>query len=190
MITIILMTLFTLLISIGNAYSVGTALPYAKQQGGFGKLVTISGGVMTGIGFSMVFAVIIVGFCAVTHLISHKTVMAFGHIFPALIIIPLVMSGFFITIQSWKAAFAKGQGGWERAGNIIGASYNTFAQIDNLLSMPKIFDKAFNNDDDRNSSLAGLTIALLALASGFIVAYKLINFFAQKEISKYIQVSA
>lgn len=187
---IFFMTLFTLFISIANAYATGTNLPYAKQEGGFAKLVTISGGVMTGIGFSMVIAVLIIVLGSITHLISHQTLVAFERFFPALIIIPLVISGFFITIQSWKQVFVKNQGGWERAGNIMAAGYNTFAEINNIMEIPGIFKNAFSrDDDDKDAGVAGLAIALIAVASGFIIAYKLINFFAQKEISKYIKVS-
>lgn len=186
MFMMLLVYIFTLFISFTNAYSVGHMWPYAKNEGGFGKLVAISGAVMTGIGFSMVIAMTIAGIGAGLHLFSHQTLVAFSHIFPALIIIPLVLSGFVITVQSWKAVFAKGQGGWERAGNVMTAGYNTYAQVENLMSMPGIFKKAFDNNDDSESSAAGLAIALIALLGGFLIAYKLINYFANQEVKKYM----
>lgn len=181
----ILMVLLTLAISVWNSYAVGSALPYARSQGGMFKLVTIAGGVMTGIGFTMVMAVIIMGVGGSMHMIPPHVMHAFSKIMPALIIIPLVLAGSIITIQSWRAVFVSGQSGLERAGNIAGAAWNTYAMAENAMSLPGILKGAFSSDgDDEDSRGYALMIAIMALLSGFAIAYFMIEFFARREVRK------
>lgn len=182
------MILLTLGISVWNAYAVGSSWPYARVQGGFGKLTAISGGVISGIGFSMVIAVVLMYLGATFNIVGPESLYYFSKLFPALIIVPMVLAGSIITISSWKYALSKNQGGFERMTNIALAGWNTYATASNIISMPGIFKRVFDSDDDRDITVTVLIIALLAIASGFAVSYFLIKYFSDKEMNKQMKM--
>ena len=193
---IILVMLFNLLISVVNAWSLGRAWPYMREQGIWGKLVLYSGAVMTAIGFTIVWSGILVGAGVLFHLLSPQVLHVFMAVMPALIIIPLVCAGMIITIESWRAVFQSGQRGWERTVNVISASYNTYAEIHNLSLLPSVFENlrdSFDGDDDLpvGAFIVGLMLVAFALFGGILTTYVLINRFMVAEIGNRLnQMSA
>lgn len=174
-----LLMIVTLLISAVNAWSAGSNWLAARMQGGFAWWTTLSAAVLSSIGFSMIYAVIILYVCLVFHLVSPHVAVYFNALYPAFIIMPLLMAGLIVTVQSWKAAFASGQGGLERTLNIASAVWNTYAMSRNILETPAIFQKAFSVFEDRDSDNESIGVAtglaILALMSGALTTWFIIR---------------
>lgn len=184
---IILLLLFTLLISIFNAYSVGRSWYFAKYTGGFPYLLEWCGAIMTAIGFSMIWTVVIAFVASAFHFVSPATIHAMMVLYPALIYVPLVLTGFVIMLESWRAVFVRGQGGLERTLNIVNASYNTYAEFSNISMGGEIFKNVsdlFDSDDDASSVAikGGLLLALFGIFGGAITAFLLIRKIARKSL--------
>lgn len=174
-----LFMILTLAISFFNAWSVGSVWLTARMQGGFAWLTAVAGAVMSAIGFSMVYAAVLIYAVIIFHLASPHTIVYFNALFPAFIILPLLMAGVIITLQSWKAVFARGQGGLERTLNVAGAVWNTYAMSQNILETPAIFSKVFSIFDDRDRDTDGLGVAsglaIMAILSGGLTTWFIIK---------------
>lgn len=179
-----LMIVLTLLISTWNAYVSGKQWPLAKLAGGFIKLTTIAGAVMSAIGFTMVYAMVIMYGYLVIHGPNPHVVAAFNALFPAFIIVPLVMAAIIITLESWKAVFASGQSGASRVINLMAAGWNSYATIRDISEMPGILGRVSNfiKSDDRDSDSTGVVLGLILLAtmSGVVTTWMIFRAAAQR----------
>lgn len=183
---VFLILAFNCVISFLNARSVGRIWVDSKVMGGWIRLLAWSGAIQSAIGFSSIF-LLIFGFIAFQlGYLSPQAIEAVASLWYLLIIIPLLGTGLAITIESWITAFR------ERSFMNMGlAAYNTFAQAKNMYdavsSIPAAFGKISSFigdgdwDDDPKSAIffkIVLPLVLLALFSGFILTYVIVQKYA------------
>jgi hypothetical protein len=167
---LILYIVFTLLISIFNAWSVGRGWTEAKIVGGWPRFMAWCGATMAAIGFTWIYLIVVAcvagpdGFNKLTA----EQVEQFLSLGYLAIIVPLIGSGIAITVQSW-AAF------WQRRdlGNGAIAAWNTYAQFHNLAGAIQEVPSAwgavadlFRTDDEDDDGVAALVVGVAALAIG------------------------
>jgi len=172
-------------ISAWNAYAVGKMWVYTKQMGGWARLVTWCGYIMSVCGFSWCFLLPLALLSYVNHWFGFddKALLATMNLGYIVLAPTICLSGLFIwidsLIQAWK----------ERTFTSFAvAGWNTFAQIHNTYQVFTSIGPAFENvgkffsglggsksdddDDSPSSKLMVYVIALVALSiiAGFVVA--------------------
>lgn len=173
-------------ISAWNAYAVGKMWPYTKQMGGWTRLVTWCGYIMSVCGFSWCFLLPLALLSYVNHWFGFNqeallATMNLGYI----IIAPTIcLTGVFIWVDSLIEAWKQ-----RTFTSFAVAGWNTFAQIHNTYqvftsigpafeNVGGFFGKAFSgkssdDDDDSPGAKLGVFVIILVAASiilGFLVA--------------------
>ncbi len=165
-------------ISAWNAYAVGKMWPYTKQMGGWTRLITWCGFIMSGCGFSWCFLLPLALLSYVNHWFGFDqqalvATMNLGYI----VLAPAIcLSGLFIWIDSLIQAWRE-----RTFTSIAVAGWNTYAQISNTIDVFTHMGPAFENvgsffskfsggDDDSEDSKAGLVIFVIALVAFSVVA--------------------
>lgn len=172
-------------ISAWNAYAVGKMWVYTKQMGGWARLVTWCGYIMSVCGFSWCFLLPLALLSYVNHWFGFddKALLATMNLGYIVLAPTICLSGLFIwidsLIQAWK----------ERTFTSFAvAGWNTYAQISNTYQVFTSIGPAFENvgsffgglggsksdddDDSPSSKLMVYVIALVAVSiiAGFVVA--------------------
>ena len=180
MLMLVLVLGLNLVISFLNARNVGRVWAESKAVGGWIRSLSFENGVQAtaeGIiempaGFPFVYAVV-VGYIAVsTGYLPPAMLGVMMNLIYIMIIVPLIGSGIFITIQSW-IAFARDKS----LSNLGVAGWNTFAQAYNTYNAIQSFGPAldsvqqglgglFSDDGDSDNSTARviLLVAIVLLA--------------------------
>lgn len=157
-------------ISWWNAYACGNIWLETKEIGGWQRLITWCGAIMSAIGFSWCILIVLALISkAVLPEIGTKVMML--SIYGGYIIIgpAAVLSGLFIWIDSLVEA-------WRRRDfpSIAVAGWNTYAQISNTVSLFDGLDTAFkgigniisDSDDDVKGKIIMLAVILIAISLG------------------------
>jgi len=178
---LILIWFLNLLISFWNAYATGKAWAEAKAAGGLAKFMAWMGAAMSAIGFTWCY-VVVIGFGGASfNLLSMHQVEGFLSLAYVILAPSMVFVGLTIMLDSWAHAF--------RNGGILNygvATYNTFAQIHNTMSLVQNFGSAFSSasnlfsseDDEDNSNKLVILLVLLALFGGILTTAAIIKKFA------------
>ena len=170
---IILVWVLNFVISIFNAWSVGREWAETRTVGGFPRLLSWCGAIMSAAGFTWCYLVPIAYLAGPGCFGKLPTpyVEALWSLGYLTIIGPVIGSGLAITVQSWMIALRTRS---FRDGAIAG--YNTFAQLYNIGSaieyVPSAWDKVTDvlfskdskNDSDGGNALGRLVILLVVLA--------------------------
>jgi hypothetical protein len=187
----LLLALFILLlnlaISFWNARTVGLAWVETKHAGGWTRFMTWMGAIMSGLGFTWCYLIILVfvaGALGKLNVKQMEVALNLGY----LIVIPgFLFSGLMIMIDSWAKAYRE-----RNLGSTAVAGYNTFAQMyntyhavngvgDALKSVLGFFSSDDNGDGDGNNSAAGFLILLLvivAIAGGALTTAAIVHHYA------------
>lgn len=172
MLMLVLVLGLNLVISFLNARNVGRVWAESKAVGGWIRLLAWCGAIQSAAGFTFVYAVV-VGYIAVsTGYLPPAMLGVMMNLIYIMIIVPLIGSGIFITIQSW-IAFARDKS----LSNLGVAGWNTFAQAYNTYNAIQSFGPAldsvqqglgglFSGDGDSDNSTARviLLVAIVLLA--------------------------
>lgn len=183
MLFLVLILGFNCVISFFNARSVGRIWVDSKVIGGWTRLLAWCGAIQSGIGFSSVFLFLFSFLAYKLQYLSPQAMEAVFSLWYLLIIIPLIGTGLMITIESWIAAFR------ERSFMNMGiAAYNTFAQVKNtydaVSGIPEAikgvsnFASGWGDDDDNPFYKIIIPLVLIALFSGFVLTYVIVQKYA------------
>ncbi len=201
---IVVLTL-NILISIWNCYAVGTAWKDTMSiGGGFNKLVLWSALIQSGVGFSMPVLITLAGIVRVfltsgvnptlTPEEDQQIMQGIFSLWYIAIIFPILGSGLAIWAHSLREAYRH-----RDFASIATAGWNTYAQISNTISAAETLGGAFGNvgelfsgvfsgdgDDDIKWKLliVVILIVVIALVSGFMVAFGLVRYFARQTQSR------
>ena len=140
MLMLVLVLGLNLVISFLNARNVGHVWAESKAVGGWIRLLAWCGAIQSAAGFTFVYAVV-VGYIAVsTGYLPTAMLGVMMNLIYIMIIVPLIGSGIFITIQSW-IAFARDKS----LSNLGVAGWNTFAQAYNTYNAIQSFGPALDS---------------------------------------------
>ncbi len=207
-ILIVLVLALNVIISLWNCYAVGTAWKDVMALGSkFEKLVAWSALVQSGVGFSMpilialtyvTISVLTVGEKpTLTPAEGQQVLQSIFSLWYVAVIFPVIGTGFAITAHSLYIAYQR-----RDFRSIAIAGWNSFAQIHNTLSAINNLGGAFKNvgalfdgigrSDDARVKIVAIVIILviIALASGFMIAFALVRYFANKTQSRLEQYAA
>lgn len=169
-------------ISWWNARAVGQVWEDAKLMGGWLRVVVWSGAIQSAIGFSMVLLVALGALAYFTGYLPVAYAQKAFSLWYVLIIVPALLSGYVILIESWKNLFR------ERSFmNFAAAGWNTYASISNTMSMIENMGPALaevgslfsglDDEDDAKAMVTRLVIGLVAISivGGAIVTWLIIK---------------
>src|ERR1700704_1567939 len=125
-------------ISAFNAWICGLSWYETERNGGFPRFMNWMGAIMSGCGFTWVYLIILAFLVSAIHWLPMTYVEAMLNLGYLIIIIPILGSGFAITVQSIIVA-------WRRRtlANVGVAGWNSFAQIYNTVQAISLIPKAF-----------------------------------------------
>jgi hypothetical protein len=182
---VILVWLLNFGISIWNAYAVGKAWVETKHAGGWPRVVSWAGAVMSASGFSWCYLIIL------TYAAYALEFLDAGHVEVAMnlgyiLLIPGVLSsGMVITLDSWARTYRR-----TTLLNLGRTAWNTYAQVHNTFHAIGDMDKAFGSVVDGLSSKGSsssnkkggavvfiliFVIVMLALVSGVLTTAVIIS---------------
>lgn len=178
---LVLYLVLTLIISTFNAWSCGKGWIDAKLIGGMARLMEWCGAIMSAIGFTLVY-LIVVAYAAGpdgANWLSPQRVNQMLSLGYLAILPPLLGTGLAITVQSW-AHF------WRRRtfGSGAIAAYNTYAQLSNMynayMEAPNAWKEVknfFSDDDDPADagSLIAFLCFVIAVAGGIVTTAIIIH---------------
>jgi len=186
---VILVWLLNFGISVWNAYAVGMAWVETKHAGGWARFTAWMGAVMSASGFSWCYLIIL---CFAAHGMGWLTLddVALALQIGYLLLIPgILISGGTITLDSWARAYRQ-----RTIGGIGAAAWNTYAQIHNSYHAIRDIDRAFGSvvdslrskgsgdkKDGGASALVVFAVVIVALLSGVLTTFVIINRFAGSE---------
>jgi hypothetical protein len=194
-------------ISIWNAYAVGKMWVYTKQMGGWYRLITWCGYIMSVCGFSWCFLLPLALLSYANHWFGfdEKALLATMNLGYIVIAPAICLSGLFIWVDSLIIAWK------ERTFTSFAiAGWNTYAQISNTYEVFTSIGPAFENvgsffggllgsksDDDDNSNAAATKLAVLVIAlvivsvvAGFLVATMIVVKTARAEAKMFQETLA
>lgn len=193
-------------ISVWNCYAVGSAWKDTMAIGGwFNKLLLWSGVIQSGVGFSMPILIVLtwgtVSFLTtgahpkLTPAEGQEMMQAVLSLWYIAIIFPILGSGLAIWAHSLREAYRR-----RTFGSFAVAGWNSYAQIHNTVSainglggafgnVGEFFGKAMSGKGDGKGKAAILVILLviLSLVAGFMIAFGLVRYFANKVDSRIEQ---
>src|SRR5581483_5577477 len=169
-------------ISAWNAYAVGKMWVYTKQMGGWARLVTWCGYIMSVCGFSWCFLLplALLAYTNQWYGFDNKALTATMNLGYIVLAPTMCLSGLFIWIDSLIIAWKE-----RTFSSIAVAGWNTYAQLHNTYEVFTSLGPALDNvgsffsglkgkddDDDNKNGLFVLVIALvvISVAAGFLVA--------------------
>jgi len=186
--TLFIFFVLNLSISIFNAWGVGHTWDSTKAKGGFAHFMNWMGGTMSACGFTWCYMVILGFICinitttdeatkATTVLLDPKTLQAFADLGYIVIILPILGSGLAITIHSWRALARRRSGT-----DMLITGWNTFAQINNMMSaarhLPGAFDRTgdfFSGDNSNGKDKLVLILVAVAVFGGILTTYGIVQ---------------
>lgn len=195
--------ILNVLISIWNCYAVGTAWKDTMAMGGtFEKVLLWSGVIQSGVGFSMPILIALtlgtVAFLSsgsepmLTTTESIELTEAIFSLWYIAVIFPILGSGLAIWAHSVREAFRR-----RNFSSFAVAGWNSFAQIHNTVSainnlggafgnVGKLFSSALSGKGDAKGKLLiiAILLVLLSLVAGFMIAFTLVRYFANKAQSR------
>jgi hypothetical protein len=159
--------------SFWNARVVGKTWYEAKAIGGFTYVAAWAGAIMSAVGFTSVYAVLVAILGATFGFLPHTALkLAMDMVF-VLIAIPALITGYIITIEAWIIAY--------REKSLLGAgvaTLDTVLSVYNTMSVVNSFPKAWDNikehinadsDFDLDSDLAkAIVVAGVVLFGGVL----------------------
>lgn len=167
---IILLLLVNGAISFWNAKEAGKVWAEAQSLGGWIQTVTWCTVIQSALGFSYIYVYFLSTLAYKIHVLSYSTISIVYDLSFLVIILPLVGTGFIMTIESWIQA--------KREPSLLSlgiAGWNTFASVYNAYHVIQDFGPAFNNvknffgdfsvdsdDDDKFNIIVIVAVALLA----------------------------
>lgn len=173
----LLIILANLGISYWNAKQAGRVWAESKAVGGWVHTMTWCAAIQSAAGFTMVYAEIIAIVAYQMNYISGSTLELAFNLLYLMIILPILGTGFAITIQSWinvkreKSLANLGVAGW----NTFATAYNTYGAIRNVGAafdnVRKSFGDMKSSDDDNKA----LVIVIVALLAGIITTMLIIR---------------
>jgi hypothetical protein len=198
--------ILNVLISVWNCYAVGSAWKDTMAMGGFfNKLVLWSAVIQSGVGFSMpIFLSLLFG--AVWFLATGENpsmspqevtevVQAATSLWYVAVIFPILGSGFAIWAHSIREAYLR-----RDFSSIATAGWNSFAQIHNTVSAVNNLGGALGNigeffgaalggrgDGKGKAAILVILIVILSLVLGFMIAFGLVRYFANRAESRIEQ---
>lgn len=167
---LIFIVVINLLISWFNAKSTGKIWLESKAVGGWVRLMAWCGAIISAVGFTYCYSIIITMGLLMTNTISEQIAQYVFNLTYLLVVVPIIGAGLIVTINSW-IMFAR-----ERSLKNLGvASWNTFAQAFNMYnaldgvpsafsSISDLFD--FDGDSDNAKSMIVIAIVLFAVVGG------------------------
>lgn len=178
-----LILLLNLAISWWNAKAVGNAWVEAKHAGGWHYFMCWMGALMSALGFTWCYLIILVFGAIAFDKITVEAAQAALYLGYILVIPGILFSGLMITIDSWARAYR------ERSfANVGVAGYNSFAQIYNtyhaVKDVPDAFKHVksfFSGDSDDAGKAMVLLLVIVAALSGFITTYVIVSTTAAKD---------
>ena len=101
MLLLIGVMILNLVISFLNARNVGKVWAESRAVGGWIRLLAWCGAIQSAVGFTFVYAIVVAYIAVSTGYLPPQLMGVMLNLIYLLIIIPLIGSGIFITIQSW-----------------------------------------------------------------------------------------
>lgn len=192
-----------ILISIWNCYAVGTAWKDTMAFGTkFDKVILWSGIIQSGVGFSMPI-LIVLAYGSIAYFTSgeqpqltpeeaKQMIQWIFSLWYLAVIFPILGSGLAIWAHSLRIAFKN-----RDFASIATAGWNTFAQIHNTISAINNIGGAFSDvkslfnslsdskgDSNSNKGIFVFFLVIFALVAGFMIAFSLVRYFANKTHSR------
>lgn len=136
----ILLLLVNGAISFWNAKEAGKVWAEAQSLGGWIQTVTWCTVIQSTLGFSYIYIYFLSTLAYKTHILSYSTISLVYDLSFFVIILPLVGTGFIMTIESWIQA--------KREQSLLSlgiAGWNTFASVYNTYHVIQNFGPAFDN---------------------------------------------
>src|SRR5689334_14802320 len=127
-------------ISAWNAYAVGLAWVDTKHSGGWPRVMAWSGAVMSAVGFSWCYLIVLAFIAHGLHWLSDDDIALMLRLGYVLLIPAILSSGLMITLDSWARAYRQ-----RTIGSIGMAAWNTYAQIHNTFNAIRNYDQAFGS---------------------------------------------
>lgn len=198
--------ILNVLISIWNCYAVGSAWKDVNALGGwFEKLLLWCGVVQSGVGFSMPILLGLTWAAVYFMTTGHPPMLSAAEaselvqgmlsLWYVAVIFPVLGSGFVIWGYSVREAYRR-----RDFSSFAIAGWNSYAQIHNTVSavnhlggafgdVGKLFSSALGGRGDAKAKLAIIAILLvvLSLVAGFMIAFGLVRYFANKTESRIEQ---
>jgi hypothetical protein len=151
-------------ISIWNAVAVGRGWVESKHAGGFARLVAWSGAIMSALGFTWCYLILLTVVGAGLGLLPSDAASAALSLGYIVIVLGVLSSGAVIMFDSWATAYRH-----RTLGNIGVAGYNTFTEMYNgaraVSGIPAAFQEvlSFFRGRDNDNSQIGLSGAVIGL---------------------------
>ncbi len=198
--------LLNVLISILNCYVVGSTWKDAVTMGTwFHRAVLRSAVVQSGVGFSMpILLLLAFGTAAystagtepiMTQAEAKEFLQVIFNLWYVAVILPIIGTGFIIWAHSLREAYRR-----RDFVSIAAAGWNSYAQISNTLSavnnlggamsnVGEFFGKAMSGKGDGKGKFAILVllVVVIALIAGFMIAFGLVRYFANRADSRIEQ---
>jgi hypothetical protein len=182
---LILLWFVNFIISCLNAWGCGKAWTESKADGGFPHLLNWCGAIMSAVGFTWCYMMILGPMAAAIpfeHEVNGKVInapyldqeslQAFYQLGYLTIIVPLLGSGFVITANSWAYFWRQ-----RTFGSALELGWNSYAMFHNVYSastgLPDAYDgvsKFFGGDDSDSKSWVWILV-LIALLAGCFTTY-------------------
>lgn len=169
MLLLIGVMILNLVISFLNARNVGKVWAESRAVGGWIRLLAWCGAIQSAVGFTFVYAILVAYIAVSTGYFPPQLMGVMLNLIYLLIIIPLIGSGIFITIQSWinfareKSLMNLGVAGW----NTFAQAYNTYNAIQSfgpaLDSVQEGLGGLFGDGDSDSDSSTYRVILLAAI---------------------------
>ena len=169
MLLLIGVMILNLVISFLNARNVGKVWAESRAVGGWIRLLAWCGAIQSAVGFTFVYAIVVAYIAVSTGYLPPQLMGVMLNLIYLLIIIPLIGSGIFITIQSWinfareKSLMNLGVAGW----NTFAQAYNTYNAIQSfgpaLDSVQEGLGGLFDDGDSDSDSSTYRVILLVAI---------------------------
>lgn len=177
---LIFLIILNFAISIFNSWAVGRNWAETKSAGGWPRFITWCGAVMAAMGFTWCYTIIAGIIAHTTGYLTAPYVEGLYRLGYLIVILPILGSGIGITIESW-AYF------WRRRtfGGAVGAGWNSFAQIYNVVGSMKAIPESLgfladlykSSKDEKDNIMIRLMIvlAIVAFIGGILTAAILIR---------------
>lgn len=180
-IVIVLLIAVNLFISWLNAKTTGKMWLEAKAVGGFPRIMAWCGAIMSAIGFTYCYSIIISFALVSFNLIDVVVLQAVLSLSYLIIIVPCIGTGLIITMQSWIVAFRDrslknlGVAGW----NTFATGYNIYNAVDGIPHSVSFLgdffkDHDFDFDSD-NKALWAIVIVAIAVLGGILTTRYIIE---------------
>lgn len=166
-----------------NAKFTGKAWVESKHAGGWPRVMAWSGAVMAACGFTWCYLMILAFGAGALGYLDMQDIEALVNLGYLIIILPMVGSGFAITLNSWATAYRRrtlantGIAGY----NIFAQAYNTYNAVKTVpQALEKVMEYFFPKKGRRSSkndaqAMLVLFLLIIAIGGGIITTWVIIN---------------